>query len=157
MALTVNLSAARQQSQRDIIGLVQAAALEIGCDLEELESTDQLEVYCEIKFGRSILSIAKGWNDPGLRIFSFVEIPCVLNNPLTLGALSKHCSTSGIALTPLEGDNPPWWWVETVIYLSGFNHECFREVLNTFDECLTGLEALCDRLLLARCLKFSYV
>jgi hypothetical protein len=124
--------------------------------MEEVDCTERLEVYCEAYIGNSIrLSIAKGWDDPGFRIFTDVTIPrTVTNRSLTCSMIANHCAAQGIVLTK-EEDTAESWMLESVIYLSGFNAACFCEMIETMRECIKGLARLTDSLLLCRAIEFT--
>jgi hypothetical protein len=145
--------AASKPSRTETIALLEGAVAQAGFIADELECNSELEIYCKVHVGRFELSVAKGWSDPGFRVFAWIEIPQALKHSLTLGALAKHCAVNGLALTAVEGDDPALWQVETVVYTSGFNAECLKELFGAFENCLTGVHALSRSLLLARNLR----
>ena len=144
--------AAAKPSRTETIALLVGAVAQAGFSADELEWNSELEIYCKVHVGRFELSVAKGWSDPGFRVFAWIEIPQALKHSLTLGALAKHCAVNGLALTELE-DDPALWQVETVVYMSGFNADCLKELFGAFENCLSGMHDLSRSLLLARNLR----
>jgi hypothetical protein len=156
MSIPVEVSRIQLGSHQRTVELLRQALAFAQLPIEEVECTEKLEVYCEVCLGNSVrLSIAKGWGDPGFRIFTDVTIPgTVTNRSLTFSMISNHCATQGLVLTQDE-EIVDSWMLETVIYSSGFNPECFCEMIETMRECVVSLKRLSHSLLLCRVIEFS--
>lgn len=151
----MELTTAQAESQTKMLGLLRDAAAQLECTIGEMEWNEDLEVCCEVTFRNLELTLAKGWTDPGFRIFAWIKPPELLtSHPFTFAAIANHCATQGLALSPVESVAGNYWTLETVIYQSGFSVESFGEMVIVFEECFSGLGKLYTSLQLARSLEW---
>jgi len=118
--------------------LIETTARECGLKLSRFQMNDALELYYDLKQGRDDVGfISKGWDDPGFRVGSVVEVPKWKLDAVkdhTYGLL-KYCATRGIVLTVETKDDVIEYQMGSVIYSDGFNTEVFVQVLRSLNEC----------------------
>jgi hypothetical protein len=146
---------ARLELEDEAFRAVQEAAVTARWSIRDPEWNEYLQAYFETTLGDAVVSIAKGWRDPGFRVFADVDLPRVsTSHPLTFGMIADHCAIQGIALSRSDAGSDVWV-AETVIYTSGFNADSFLETINTFFACLESLDTLCNSLVGCRSIEFA--
>ena len=117
--------------------LAEAAVTAAGYSASSFYSNKNLAVYFAMAAGeREVGFISKGWTDPGFRIGELVTVPeGYPEHAEPPEYLRDFCATNGVSLTRSLDFDDTCWFLEYVIYSSGFNAEMLRESLDTFIEC----------------------
>jgi hypothetical protein len=131
------LSAQQILEQTRLREWVESTLAAAGYDASDFISDKSLQVYLAItNGGQDVGFIAKGWTDPGFRIGELVAVPKGYpEHAEPPEYLRDFCATNGVGLSRSPDFDDTYWFLEYVIYSSGFNAEMLLESLDTFIEC----------------------
>lgn len=125
--------------------IVENIARECGLKLSGFFTNESLEIYYDIKRGRSDMGyISKGWEDPGFRIGNLIMVEKWKSDSFKKHAyeILRFCAVNGIVMTVEETQDALEIHLDGVIYSEGFNKDTFLKTLETLDECVAKVEEL---------------
>ena len=113
--------------------------------LSGFRSDATLELYFDMARERQEMGyIAKGWDDPGFRIGSLIQVHHLKVFTLIANAFQamKICATNGIGISVHETMDSIDLYLDGVIYSEGFNRDTFIKTLDSLSECEEKIKAL---------------
>ena len=125
--------------------IVERIAQECDLALSGFRSDATLELYFDMARERQEIGyIAKGWDDPGFRIGTLIQVHHLKAFTLIANAFQamKICATNGIGTSVHETMDSIDLCLDGVIYSEGFNRDTFIKTLDSLSECEEKIKAL---------------